>query len=191
MQQEQTATPRSLETSVACVQPSSPTTMHIRIYAFGLLRIEWVDQQSGRAAAVPQEKLSIKDGMAALWLLKLLLSQPCRYALRDEIMEYFWPEASSTAAAKRLDNVVYALRKLLRPPASPQVLQLMQGHTDNGNGYQLAAYPHIWVDAASFTWHVEQAARMERFGDESLSLWEAAYHLAARGTYLADERYSE
>ncbi|MBV9688169.1 MAG: winged helix-turn-helix domain-containing protein [Ktedonobacteraceae bacterium] len=191
MQQEQTAAPRWPETSVAHVQPDRPTTTYIRIYTFGLLRIEWVDQHSGYAAAIPPEKLAIKDGMAALWLLKLLLSQPHRYALRDEIMEYFWPEASSTAAAKRLDNVVYALRKLLRPPASPQVLQLIQGHTNNGSGYQLAAYPHIWVDADAFAWYVEQAARMERFGDESLSLWETASHLAARGTYLADERYSE
>jgi DNA-binding SARP family transcriptional activator len=163
----------------------------VRVYTFGLLHIEWVDQQRGCATAIPEEQLCIKDGTAALWLLKLLLSQPHRFALRDEIMEHLWPEVSSTAAAKRLDNVVYALRKLLRPPGSTQALLLRQATPANGNGYQLAAYPHIWVDADAFAWLIEQAARMERFGEESLSLWEAAYALAARGTYLVEERYSE
>jgi len=172
-------------------QPDRASPTHIRIYTFGPLHIEWVDQRRGYAHAIPEQNLCIKDATTALWLLKLLLSQPHRFALRDEIMEHFWPEVSSTAAAKRLDNVVYALRKLLRPPGSTHVLLLRQGTPANGNGYQLAAYPHIWVDADAFSWSVEQAARLERFGEEALSLWESASHLAARGTYLAEERYSE
>ncbi|MBV9691204.1 MAG: winged helix-turn-helix domain-containing protein [Ktedonobacteraceae bacterium] len=187
MQSDYTATPHP---PVPHAQPDRASPTHIRIYTFGPLHIEWIDQQRGCANALCEEHLAIKDATAALWLLKLLLSQPHRFALRDEIMEHFWPEVSSTAAAKRLDNVVYALRKLLRPPGSTHVLLLRQGTPANGNGYQLAAYPHIWVDADAFTWNVEQAARLERFGEEALSLWEVASQLAARGTYLVEERYS-
>jgi DNA-binding SARP family transcriptional activator len=188
MQPDHTVVPHP---PVSYTQPDRPSLTHIRICTFGPLHIEWVDQPRGWASAIPEQNLAIKDATPALWLLKLLLSLPHRFALRDEIMEHFWPEVSSTAAAKRLDNVVYALRKLLRPPDSTQVLLLRQASPATGNGYQLAAYPHIWVDADAFSWYVEQAARMERFGEESLSLWEAASELAARGIYLPEERYSQ
>jgi two-component SAPR family response regulator len=47
------------------------------------------------------------------------------------------------------------------------------------------------VDAEALSWHVEQAVRMERFGDDPLPFWQRAYELARRGDYLPDEIYSE
>lgn len=61
----------------------------------------------------------------------------------------------------------------------------------SGAGYRLAAYPLIWVDHEALAWNVEQAIRMERFGDNSLPFWQRAYELAKRGEYLPDEIYGE
>src|SRR5260370_36696545 len=66
----------------------------------------------------------------------------------------------------------------------------VHGGRGSGDGYQLAPYPLLWVDVDALDWYVEQAARMERFGDEPYSFWEQAYQLASRGMYLPDEPYS-
>jgi tetratricopeptide (TPR) repeat protein len=48
----------------------------------------------------------------------------------------------------------------------------------------------MWVDSDAITWNVEQAARMERFGDDSLPFWQRAFDLLKRGPLLADEPYA-
>ncbi len=70
------------------------------------------------------------------------------------------------------------------------MLYIHGGH-GSGSSYRLREYPLIWIDADAFDWNVEQAARMERFGDASLPFWERAYELAQRGTFLVDELYSD
>ena len=85
------------------------------------------------------------------------------------------------------------LRDLLCPPAYASLRKVLLAHTSSGSGsgYQLASYPLIWVDADALAWNVEQAIRMERFGDDPLPFWQRAYELAKRGEYLPDEVYSE
>jgi hypothetical protein len=65
-----------------------------------------------------------------------------------------------------------------------------QGH-ESGDGYRLAPYPLIWLDVDALAWHVEQACRLERFGEDALPFWERAYELARRGEYLSEEPYSD
>jgi tetratricopeptide (TPR) repeat protein len=61
----------------------------------------------------------------------------------------------------------------------------------SGGGYQLAGQPLVWVDAEALSWQVEQAVRMERFGDDPLPFWQRAYELAKRGEYLPGEACSK
>jgi DNA-binding SARP family transcriptional activator len=172
----------------------------LRITTFGPLLIECLDaspQHSQRRQYVPlsveqNKKMQGKGAALALSLLKILLSQPARHAPRDVLMELLWPDTGRQQASDRLDDAASTLRCLLRPAGSKlDLVPLVHGAKGNGNGYQLAPYPLIWVDAEAFLWYVEQAARLERFGDEALPLWERAYQLASVGPYLAGEPYSE
>jgi DNA-binding SARP family transcriptional activator len=160
----------------------------IRISIFGPLTIEW----EGQATPFPAERLLGRGAAPALSLLKALLCQPHRFALRDWLMEQFWPNTTRSRAEERLDDVASGLRTLLRPPESQaKILHYVYGGPGSGSGYRLEGYPYIWVDADAFVWNVEQAARMERFGDDPLPLWERAYELAKCGTFLPEEVYSD
>jgi DNA-binding SARP family transcriptional activator len=172
----------------------------IRVTTCGLLSIETVqevvstDPPLARYAPLTPEQLRGRGTAPALLLLKLLLSRPKRFALRDWLMEQFCQEKDLFADA-RLDNLAWLLRKLLCPPGYDELRTQLVAHvrsaSASGNGYQLAPYPLIWVDCEALAWQVEQAARMERFGDDPLPFWERAYDLAKRGSYLPDEQYSD
>jgi DNA-binding SARP family transcriptional activator len=172
----------------------------IRVTTCGLLSIETVqevvstDPPLARYAPLTPEQLRGRGTAPALLLLKLLLSRPKRSALRDWLMEQFCQDRDLVADA-RLDNLAWLLRKLVCPPGYDEVRTHLVAHvrsvSASGNGYQLAPYPLIWVDSEALAWHVEQAARMERFGDDPLPFWERAYELAKQGIYLPDELYSD
>jgi DNA-binding SARP family transcriptional activator len=83
------------------------------------------------------------------------------------------------------------LRLLIRPPQSDCNLVLFTRGNPEGNGYQLADYPRIWVDADAATWNVEQAVLLERFGQNAFPFWEAASHIYSRGIYLPNEQSSD
>jgi DNA-binding SARP family transcriptional activator len=140
-----------------------------------------------------EERLHGKGATPALSLLKLLICQPHRSASRDWILEQFWPETESSKAEGRIDDVASHVRMLLSSPSGKKepFLPYMRNSKNSGGHYRLTAYPLIWVDADAFEWYIEQAARLDRFGHDSLSLWERAYQLAARGTFLPEEQYSD
>jgi DNA-binding SARP family transcriptional activator len=107
-------------------------------------------------------------------------------------MEQFWGDTARSRADERLDDVASGLRGLLRPSeSSAKILHFVYGKDGRGNGYRLSDYPEIWVDADAFEYYVDQAARLDRFGHDSLSLWEQAYQFGSRGEFLPDERYSD
>jgi DNA-binding SARP family transcriptional activator len=172
----------------------------IRVTACGLLTIEVVeavintDPPQARYVSLSADQLRGRGTAPALTLLKLLLSRPERFALRDWLVEQFCRDRELFSSV-RLDNIVSQLRSLLCPPAyeesRTQIVAHARGSASSGDGYQLAAYPLIWTDLDALTWNVEQAARMERFGDDPLPYWERAYALARRGIFLPDERYSD
>ena len=160
----------------------------LRIYVLGTLDIQWPNMN----IPFPKERMLGRGAAPALGLLKACLSQPDRFALRDWLMEQFWPESARSRADERLDDVASGLRGLLRPSGSTaKILHFVYGKDGRGNGYRLSDYPQIWVDVDAFEWYAEQAARLDRFGHDSLSLWEHAYKLGSRGEFLPDERYSD
>ena len=160
----------------------------LRIYVLGPLDIQWPNMNM----PFPRERLQGRGAAPALGLLKACISRPDRFALRDWLMEQFWPESARSRADERLDDVASGLRGLLRPPnCSAKLLHFVYGKDGKGNGYRLTDYPEIWVDSDAFEYYVDQAARLDRFGYDSLSLWEQAYRLGSRGEFLPDECYSD
>jgi DNA-binding SARP family transcriptional activator len=162
----------------------------LRVWLCGSFRMEWIDPVTGQVLPPVDPTNGGRDRAAALSLLALLLCQPNRQAHRDWILEQFWPENSRSAAVHRLENIFSCLRKLLRPPSGGEsLLHSSLGKKTGGPSYGLEAYPKLWVDTDALAWQVEQAARMERFGDDALPYWERAFALLKRGPFLADEAY--
>jgi DNA-binding SARP family transcriptional activator len=162
----------------------------LRIWLCGPFKMEWVDPLSGEILPPSETKTGGRDQAAALSLLALLLCQPNRQAHRDWVMEQFWPEGSRSVALHRLENIFSCLRKLLRSPSGGESLaRSLSGKKTSGPLYCLDAYPRLWVDLDALVWQVEQAARMERFGDDALPFWQRAFELAKRGPFLVDNPY--
>jgi DNA-binding SARP family transcriptional activator/tetratricopeptide (TPR) repeat protein len=162
----------------------------VRIWLCGPFYMEWVDPATGHASPLSDEDLRGKDAAQVLSLLKLLLCQPGRQAHRDQIMEQFWPEHAQSVASHRFHNITSTFRKLLCPQDGVPLLPPISGRKDSSSIYTLPAYPRLWVDSDAIAWNIEQAARMERFGDDALPFWQRAFDLLKRGPFLADELYA-
>jgi DNA-binding SARP family transcriptional activator len=162
----------------------------LRIWLCGPFRMEWIDPTTGQVLPATDPTTGGRDRAAAISLLALLLCQPNRQAHRDWVMEQFWPESSRSVAVHRLENIFSCLRKLLRPPSGGESLvHSTSGKKTSGPSYCLDAYPKLWVDLDALIWNVEQAARMERFGDDALPFWQRAFDLFKAGPFLADDPY--
>ncbi len=163
----------------------------LRVWLCGPFRMAWIDPATGQTVPAVDPRSGGRDRAAAISLLALLLCQPNRQAHRDWLMEQFWPERSWEAAVHRLENIFSCLRGLLRPPGGGESLaRSVTSKKTGGSSYRLDAFPTLWVDVDALTWHVEQAARMERFGENPLSFWEQAFALFQRGPFLADNPYA-
>src|SRR5579875_211331 len=175
-----------------------PTPL-IRVRTCGLLTLEILqeivstDPPQARYTVLTPDRLRGRGVGPALSLLKLLLSRPQRFAPADWLLEQFCRGEGEAFSTKRLDTLAWLLRDLLCPPAYAALRRQIVAHARalGGAGYQLAGYPLIWVDQEALCWNVEQAVRMERFGDDPLPFWQRAYELAKQGDYLPDEVYSE
>ncbi|MBA2678450.1 MAG: hypothetical protein H0U76_08670 [Ktedonobacteraceae bacterium] len=174
------------------------TTIHERPAAFpslciwlcGPFQMAWIDPATGQTVSAVDPRSGGRDRAAAISLLALLLCQPHRQAHRDWVMEQFWPEGRWGVAVHRLENIFSCLRGLLRPPGGGESLvRSVTGKKTGGSSYCLDAYPALWVDMDAFTWNVEQAARMERFGENPLPFWQRASTLFQRGPFLANATY--
>ena len=172
----------------------------LRIMTCGLLSIEVVneivstDPPLARYISLTSGQLRGRGTAPALTLLKLFLSRSERFALKEWLMDAFCHDRELFSNV-RLDNIVSQLRSMLCPPEyadlRTHLVTHLRGSTGSGDGYQLAAYPLIWVDSEALDWYVEQAVRMERFGDDPLPYWEQAYELARRGPFSPDEAYGD
>jgi len=187
----------SLPSTMEEQQPVMPI---IRLTTCGKLSIALLctPPPTGRYETLAAEKLRGRGIAPALTLLKLLASQPQRSASKDWLMEHLRREEEACTTEARLDDIASLLRGVLCPPDSAhkeklrrQLISYVHGSRGSGDGYRLADYPLVWLDSDALAWHVAQAARMERFGDDALPFWERAYQLASRGAYLPDEPYSE
>ena len=151
-----------------------------------------------------------KGSSTALNLLKLLASLPAHAATRDWLSEHLphnrlrrckseqKEDEDIEGGMERVDNVVTLLRKMLCPPQiegsnvlRPALVALLKNHKDSGPGYQLASAPLLWLDVDEIASLVQRACQREQGGQEALSVWEQVYALAARGSYLPLEVYSD
>jgi hypothetical protein len=179
-------------------QDQTPAPL-VRVMTCGLLTLEIAqaivstDPPQARYRVLVPERLRERGVVPALTLLKLLVSRPQRFAPADWLREQFCRGEGEAFSSKRLDTLAWLLRDLLCPPAYESLRRQIVAHTRamSGGGYQLAGYPLVWVDHEALGWNVEQAVRMERFGDDPLPFWQRADALARRGDYLPDEIYSE
>jgi DNA-binding SARP family transcriptional activator len=75
---------------------------------------------------------------------------------RDEIVEHFWPESDTEAAASNLRSTIHAMRRVLEPSDDPTGVAMVYGDRDS---VWLRPDVELWVDADEFEHAVEQAVR--------------------------------
>ncbi len=172
----------------------------VKIYTCGGLRIEVLQQPTDsitQAQYALSSSLSGRGVAPAQVLLKHLLSAPKHFCSVDWLQEHWY---ITDELPTRLDNRASYLRGMLCPPYLQgeqreryrrQLVSFVSGTEESGKGYRLGTYPLIWVDVDALDWNVQQACRMERYGDDSLLFWERAYQLASQGLYLPEEAYSD
>jgi hypothetical protein len=179
----------------------NPSVPLVKIHTIGGLRIEILQHSVStlaQAQYAPAVSLSGRGVGPAQLLLKHLLSAPQHFCSVDWLNEYWY---GTDEQPTRIDNRVSFLRGLLCPPylqqgeqrdsCRKQLVSFVGGSQESGNGYRLGAYPLIWIDIDALDWNVQQACRMERYGDDALLFWERAYELASQGVYLPEEVYSD
>jgi tetratricopeptide (TPR) repeat protein len=143
----------------------------------------------------------------ALNLLKLLVSQPGRFATKDWLTEKLRrnkSEGEEWAGLARVDNIVSLLRSLLCSAETPQsgekrpkktigrvLVEYVPPTPESGSGYRLAASPLIWVDVEAIRDHIQQACWLEAEGQDARAIWRSAYELANAGPFLAEGWYSD
>jgi hypothetical protein len=186
------------EETEALISEPSPVPL-VRIFACGPFTIEVLqevpagDAREARYAPLPPERLHGRGPAPAVTFLKLLTSQRDRYAPKDWLIEHLRGD-EYIITPKRLENIVSFVRHLLSLPDGTRpagMLRYTRASHESGDGYRLAPYPLIWLDVEALCWNVEQACRLERFGEDGLPFWERAYELARRGEYLLEEPYTE
>ncbi|HEU5381873.1 MAG TPA: bacterial transcriptional activator domain-containing protein [Ktedonobacteraceae bacterium] len=171
----------------------------VRVTTCGLLTLELFEDiistnpLQARYRVLTPDLLHGRGVIPALTLLKLLTSRPERFAPNEWLREQFCQAQGEAFSSKRLDTLASLLRDLLCPSDYQDLRTALVANIRamSGSGYRLAASPLIWLDHEALAWNVEQAIRMERFGDNPLPFWQRAYELAKRGEYLPDEVYGE
>ena len=178
----------------------------VRISTCGQLVIEVVheiDQTigTGRTFTYGSPQLPQHGAVTALNLLKLLVSQPSRFATKDWLTEKLRRNKSAREeweGLARLDNIVSILRSLLCPLDIQQkklvgrfLLEYVPATPDSGSGYRLASYPHIWLDVEALNSYAKLACQMESEGQDAWIEWQRVYRIGNRGAFLAEGQYSD
>src|SRR5437879_1735237 len=81
-------------------------------------------------------------------LFKCLLSRPQRRLVKDEAIEFFWPDSSQNAASTNLRTTVYALCQTLQPLGDQIIIE-------DRTGYALGPDSEVWTDADAFEATIE------------------------------------
>src|SRR5450631_765356 len=193
--------------------PGWPTDVPLaRISTCGHLTVEVLQEgersSDGQMTFVYGPPIMPHNGWTtALNLLKLLVSQPGRFATKDWLTEKLRrnkSEGEEWAGLARVDNIVSLLRSLLCPAETPQagekrpkktigrvLVEYVPPTPESGSGYRLAASPLIWVDVEAIRDHIQQACWLEAEGQDARAIWRSAYELANAGPFLAEGWYSD
>ena len=120
-----------------------------------------------------------------LSLLKLLLSQPQRFATKATLADTLWPDADEENAGRSLRMAKNELSKVLRTPEGANLLS----ETPDSLGVSLAGQEQIEVDADRFEAAVQEASHAEQQGptEAVLAAWKDAYDRYTGVYLLADE----
>ncbi len=122
-------------------------------------------------------------------LFKILLTHRGHTVLKDQLIEWLWPELTPKNAANSLRVAVAHLRKALEPDLPNGA----QSHwiVSRPNGYLLST-ENIWLDVEVFLEKIREAVYWREHERPDLAL--TAYHAAAelyRGDYLEEDRYED
>ena len=116
-------------------------------------------------------------------LFKVLLTRPGRRMTRDEVVELFWPESDTDAAASNLRSTLYAMRRALETSKAAAPAEVI--FADHSSVW-LGTEAQLWMDAVAFERKVAEAWR----SPDPLPLLEEASALYA-GDYLPDDVFED
>jgi tetratricopeptide (TPR) repeat protein/DNA-binding SARP family transcriptional activator len=171
----------------------------IRISTCGPFTVEILDTPPegnpalARYTTLSPQRVHEHDGRA-LALLRLLSNAEGRFVSKDQLMTLLCQERKASITEKTLQNIISSLRDLLTLPDDqkiPHLIAYVKATRESGDGYQLAAFPLVWLDIDAITCNIEQATLKQRFHDDPFPYWQRAYKLASRGTYLIAEPFSD
>jgi DNA-binding SARP family transcriptional activator/Tfp pilus assembly protein PilF len=155
-------------------QQQTASTPNVRVYTLGTFRVlvgeQAIEEHAWRRRTARQ-------------LFKVLLTRPGRRMTRDEVVELFWPDSDSEAAASNLRSTLYAMRRALENARGARAHDVIFGdHTS----VWLGPEPELWMDAMVFEQTVADAWR----SPDPLPLLEEASALYA-GDFLPDDLYED
>jgi DNA-binding SARP family transcriptional activator len=119
-------------------------------------------------------------------LFSYLLTHRERPALRDVLMDTFWPDADPEAARNNLNVTLHRLRQALRATDELPIVIFEDGT------YRLNPDLHVWLDVDEFERHAQAGRRAEAAGQIAAAA--AEYELAIglyQGDFLEDDPYDD
>ena len=155
--------------------------MGMRIYCFGEFEIYY------NAERIPEKEFG---GAKVRYLLKILLTKPNTFFLKDQLIEWLWDENTLPDNPQNtLRNYIYHLRKALESGVDRgDTLSVI--HTGEDGSYGFFVNDDCWIDVKAFEEQLqvgETAASQQRWDEviQSLSQAVALY----RGDFLKDALY--
>jgi predicted ATPase/DNA-binding SARP family transcriptional activator len=130
---------------------------------------------------IPPEEWTSRRALA---LFTCLLSTPSYRLLREQAIEWLWPEADPAASATNLRTTLYLLRQVLDDPQSAASYLRTEGDLLVLVPGGATPPPDDWLDAAAFA----RASRVALAGQDAAAC-RAALALYG-GDYLPDEPYA-
>jgi len=148
---------------------------YLRVYLFGAGTIEFPDGTRCRANDWPVRSQS-------LILFLLLLCHPERRVLRDALVGAIWPGQSYSTMGSSLNVAKSLLATALEAACGSPLVPRAGGEPP---GYRLCEQTMLWTDIDACQELIRRALNTKRV-EEALPLWEVAYALMQRGSFLAD-----
>jgi predicted ATPase len=167
-------------------------------------RAVWRVELLGRVRALAGDRVITHFGSRKLELLLARLAiEPRRMATREELVDMLWPEAELSTGLNRLRQTLFALRRLLEPPGSPDVLLVQRGRVGlqpgrlccdvaefearlraRDGGGALALYVGELLPGHHGDWVEQERSRLAALADQAAALAEAGAN-AGRGLAAA------
>ena len=120
-------------------------------------------------------------------LFQILLIEPGRLILTDQLLEWLWPTLAPSRAQNNLWVTVSQLRRVLQPNLPPRGRSAyIHKH---GDGYRFNTESNYWLDCDAFATCLAAAQKTSDLA-KRIEAWEATRKLY-QGDYLEDERYAE